>query len=115
MRIVILLLMLSAVLVNAAERKVEKWQGEPLKLDGKLTESAWKKGSVFHDFLPFASEMRSSAEVATKFMVRYDNEYLYFGVECEEPFMDKVKAQKKPLWFADGIEIFLSSVPCQCR
>ena len=108
MRIVILLLMLSAVLVNAAERKVEKWQGEPLKLDGKLTESAWKKGSVFNDFLPFASEMRSSAEVATKFMVRYDNEYLYFGVECEEPFMDKVKAQKKPLWFADGIEIFLS-------
>ena len=103
----ILFLMLSAILLNASEPKVEKWQGEPFKLDGKLTEQAWKNGRVFNDFLPFASEMRSSAEVATKFMVRYDNEYLYFGVECEEPLMDKVKVQKKSLWFADGIEIFL--------
>ena len=108
MKLFVLILLFSAVLVNAAEPAVEKWQGEPIKLDGKLTETAWKKGTAYSDFSPFSSEMRAAAEVATKFMIRYDSNYLYIGVECEEVMMDKVKAQKKPLWFADGIEFFFA-------
>ena len=106
-KLIFLPLLLSAILINAAEPTVEKWQGEAIKLDGKLTESAWRNGKSFSDFSPFASEKRTSAEVATRFMIRYDNDNLYLGVECEEPLMDKVKAQKKSLWFADGIELFL--------
>ena len=37
MRLFVLILTLSAVFVNAAEPVIEKWQGEPMKLDGKLT------------------------------------------------------------------------------
>ena len=108
MKLFVLILMLSAAFVNAAEHTVEKWQGEPIKLDGKLTETAWKKGTSYSDFSPFTSEMRAAAEVATKFMLRYDSDYLYIGVECEEPLMEKVKAQNKPLWFADGVEFFFA-------
>ena len=106
-KFILLLLTCSAIWSNSAEPTVEKWQGEPLKLDGKLTETAWKKGAVFADFSPFASEKRTSAAVDTNFMLRCDKEHLYIGIECEEPLMNKVKAQKKPLWFADGVEIFL--------
>ena len=107
MKKLLLLLLFCALSTIAADVAIEKWQGEAFKLDGKLTESAWKKGQSFSDFSPFASERRATAEVDTTFMVRYDKDYLYFGVECQEPLMDKVKLQKKSIWFADGIEFFL--------
>ena len=107
MKKLILTLLFATTLVSANNLTIEKWQGEAFKLDGKLTEKAWNSGSSFSDFVPFTSERRASAEVDTTFMVRYDKDYLYFGVECQEPLMEKVKLQKKSLWFADGIEIFL--------
>lgn len=108
MKKMIFLLMLASFAAGAAEPAIEKWQGEPLKLDGKLTEKAWKSGKSFSDFTPFASEMRKVAEVDTEFMLRYDQDYLYIGVKCEEPLMAKVKAQDKPIWYADGVEFFFS-------
>ena len=107
MKKLFLILLFAALLANANDLTIEKWQGKAIKLDGKLTEQAWQKGTSFSDFSPFISEKRSSAQVDTTYMIRYDKDYLYFGVECQEPLMDKVKVQKKSLWFADGIEFFL--------
>ena len=75
-KFILLLLTCSAIWSNSAEPAVEKWQGESLKLDGKLTETAWKKGAVFADFSPFASEKRTSTAVDTNFMLRCDKEHL---------------------------------------
>ena len=58
MKKLLLLLLFCALSTIAADVAIEKWQGEAFKLDGKLTESAWKKGQSFSDFSPFASERR---------------------------------------------------------
>jgi len=72
---------------------------------------------------PFWSEVPRSAEcrllgkdrapdpLKTWFKLAYTNDAVYFGICCEEPRMDKLKADAKPngeLWNDDSVEIFIA-------
>lgn len=63
-------------------------------LDGRLADAVWQSAPVVSAFTAYGKE--TLAEVQTSFRVLWDDKYLYFGLECDEPMMDKLA----PVYFA---------------
>ena len=64
------------------------------KIDGLLNDGAWQdfgNSGVAEDFVQF--EKNAPPAVQTRVMVTRDDENLYFAVDCEEPFLDKLVAE----------------------
>lgn len=57
-------------------------------LDGKLDDACWATAPVVSAFTNYGKD--DLAEVQTSFRVLWDDKYLYFGVVCDEPMMDKL-------------------------
>lgn len=77
-------------------------------LDGKLDDTAWKDIPEESSFVKLGSNSLSSKQ--TYFKMGYNSEALYIGIKCEEPEIEKVKAELKDmesLWEEDSIEIFI--------
>ncbi len=81
-------------------------------IDGRLDEACWNnasESSVFHE----AGKPETKAAVATSIRILYTEDALYFGIRCDEPQMDKLKASVSKhnnaalLWGDDTVEIFL--------
>ncbi|OGV52500.1 MAG: hypothetical protein A2017_19095 [Lentisphaerae bacterium GWF2_44_16] len=78
-------------------------------IDGNINESCWDKAEWQTGFSSLTSNPEPSQK--TRFKVLYDNERLYFAVECFEENIDKLKIDTKekdgPAYLDDSIEIFL--------
>jgi hypothetical protein len=80
-------------------------------LDGKLNDPCWTKAK------PIILRNNSTGKIyipITVARITYDDKYLYFAVQCDEPEMDKLKAVIKEyndfnLFNDDVIEIFLDT------
>lgn len=89
-----------------------------LTLDGVLNEAAWQAAPDHTDFewpLGAASRPVLPSEVQTHFRVLYDDDTLYFGIQCREPKMAELRAEAAPLhdgalWDDDDVEIFFDPV-----
>jgi len=72
----------------------------PPKIDGNLDEACWKKAQAFGGPAPIAPAsfvvLRKGIASTVSTIVRtlYDNEHFYIAFECEEPQMDKIKADE---------------------
>lgn len=81
---------------------------EPLVLDGRLNDAAWKAA----DPLTLARRVEdgSALEVVSTVRVLHDGAFLYFGVECPEPDMDQVEDQLSgrgdPAYTENCVEIY---------
>ncbi|MEI6500913.1 MAG: sugar-binding protein [Armatimonadota bacterium] len=79
-------------------------------LDGRLDDAVWQTAPVVSAFTMYGKE--TLAEVQTSFRVLWDDKYLYFGITCDEPMMDKltpvVFARDEHAVFGDeAIELFV--------
>ena len=83
---------------------------EKITIDGKLSEKAWAKGAVIEKFHLFGAVPPDFKGVNTKVSLTYDDRFIYVGVRCEEPAMDKIKLSGKktddPVWKDDAVELF---------
>lgn len=57
-------------------------------LDGKLDDPVWQQAPLVSGLLAYGGDRL--AKVQTSFRVLYDAENLYFGIQCDEPLMDKL-------------------------
>ena len=62
----------------------------PISLDGRLDEPCWQSAEKATDFIQLRSTERALQQSTGA--VVYDDTYVYFGVKCEEPRMDLVRA-----------------------
>lgn len=84
-------------------------RGENITIDGKLDEPAWTTGPWITTF-----RMTGTGEkppVGTTSALRFDDRNLYYAVVCDEPDMDKLKAdadqRDKGVWGDDCVELML--------
>ncbi len=81
-----------------------------LELDGKLDDASWQAAPLVSGFTLFETD--TLCEVQTAFRVLYDDEYLYFGIHCDEPKMAQLLPTRVPLdehgiFRTETIELFL--------
>jgi Domain of unknown function (DUF5916)/Carbohydrate family 9 binding domain-like len=57
----------------------------PITLDGKMDEPAWQAAELGDSFTQSQPVEGARPAVETRFRVLWDDEYLYFGVECDDP------------------------------
>jgi hypothetical protein len=81
-----------------------------ITVDGKLDEESWKKAETVW-LLPAKDK---PAEVQTRVRMLADRDFYYVGIECDEPFTDKMVCVKRKkddveLWRDNVTEIFFSS------
>ena len=79
-------------------------------LDGRLkNDPAWKNIPEIFGFVKLGCN--SPPLKQTSFKIGYTPEALYFGVECEEPEIEKIEAKYKDgdvrIWTEDSVEIFI--------
>jgi hypothetical protein len=82
---------------------------EPIRMDGDLSDAAWKQARPIEAFKTFKGE---TPQVATTGLMLTDDENLYLAFRCEEPLMQKLEAtsfeRDGKLWTNDCIEIYIA-------
>ncbi|OQA80762.1 MAG: hypothetical protein BWY31_03932 [Lentisphaerae bacterium ADurb.Bin242] len=82
---------------------------EPVTVDGKLSEPAWRNAPAQTGFVRFKAAKTDKLTAQTEFKVLAGRDSLYLGIRCGEPLMQQLKAPASgPLWYVDGVEVFLS-------
>ncbi|MEN6547390.1 MAG: sugar-binding protein [Armatimonadia bacterium] len=81
-----------------------------LTLDGELAEAAWQTAPLVSGFTGY--EDNKLGEVQTGFRVLYDEQYLYFGIHCDEPNMARLQPLRVPrdehgIFRTEMVELFL--------
>jgi len=79
-------------------------------LDGKLDDAVWQRAQLVSGFTVFNTDKLIGPQ--TSFRLLWDDKYLYLGVQCDEPQMDKVSpmryAHDEPAVFGcESIEFFV--------
>jgi cellulose/xylan binding protein with CBM9 domain len=112
--VIILTVLLASVLLTAAEIKIlqaDKIGTTPV-IDGSLREACWKKAETAGDFVLNVSG-GSPAKMQTSFSVLYDQNNLYFGIECQEERMNELKKDcvkhDGAVYADDCLEIFIDT------
>ncbi len=81
---------------------------EPIKLDGRLDEAAWKqapKSARFTDILT-----GEATEFDTRVSVLWDDENLYVGFQVEEPNVAATFTERdSPIYYNNDVEVFIAT------
>ena len=80
-----------------------------IKIDGKLSESAWRKAKAISGFKGVVGTKKVSAQTTVK--VLYGTDALYTGVTMTEPETSKLAPKGGVIWGDDRIEFPLSVDP----
>ncbi|MFA6931188.1 MAG: sugar-binding protein [Lentisphaeria bacterium] len=85
----------------------------PISIDGKLNEKSWTQTETQKNFSFLQTPPQKGAPAAdTAFVVLVDAQAIYFGVTCQEPFIEKLRSATSSAtgnpWVDDVVEIFLS-------
>jgi len=83
--------------------------GQAVTIDARLDEPCWRRTRPFTDFYVLGRPDERSQNTVVK--VAYDDAWLYFGVECGHPNMDRVEVRHfqhdGPVHTDESIEIFI--------
>jgi hypothetical protein len=80
---------------------------EPIKVDGKLDDAAWKQAAVWEGLYAF-NEREKLAEPRTVWRATWDDEYLYFALECQDADVEApVMKRDDHVYFHDCVEMFV--------
>lgn len=101
------------VAVANPTREISKYEmtkiSVPVKIDGKMEKSIWGKIPWSSSFYYLGTDKKAAP--VTKFKLGYDDEFLYFYIDCEEPKMLnlKIPERNKACNIAkdDYVELFL--------
>ena len=95
--------------LNVPPRTVARFAKNPPIIDGMLDDTAWMSADDITDFK--INRGGDPAQMQTWARTLFDEDYLYIGVHCAEPNLDKlVKLASPPIpftWGDDEVEIFL--------
>lgn len=82
---------------------------QPPRIDGDLLDAAWSKAQPVESFT--LAQSTKSVPKKTSIRAAFDEVALYLGIECAEPRMSKVKAERRKrdgnAWEDDCVEVFL--------
>lgn len=112
----VLLFLSSASALGAAERPqyvaTSIPTGARIVIDGKLDESAWSLAKPSEPFQWVESHRGQETFADTSFRILRDDDAIYVGVFCHEPFMSKIVHspihRDGPVWLQDSIEIHVA-------
>lgn len=80
----------------------------PLVLDGKLDEADWGKAEWTGDFVDIEGPAKPRPRFRTRAKLLWDDDYLYFAVEMEEPDLWATLTERDAVIFQDNdIELFI--------
>ena len=89
-------------------RLISRERPEPITIDGKLDEDAWRSAAVVK--LSYTPQ-GEAAQVETTAYLMYDSANLYIGYKCAEPDIAKIKAtvtkRDGPTFYDDSVEVFV--------
>jgi len=85
---------------------------EALQIDGRLDEKAWNEKGQWQRLGSFAASLEKELRPQeTKFAVHYDENALYIGIRCSEPWPGKIKTQTfnydSAVYMDDSVEVFI--------
>ena len=98
--------------LSAADLEVFNVQKGSIKLDGRLTEPAWKKAQKASGFRRLTNLKNKVSLRETNFSVLADDYAIYLGIKCAEKDMANFKANVKitdnphKVWKDDVLELF---------
>src|ERR1043165_4782036 len=93
----------------ATETSLEcRWTDEPITIDGKADERAWKNAQVIDHFrLAWLGKAEHPPVTKTTARLLWDREFLYFHAEMEDADVSaKIKEHDGQTWFDDVFELF---------
>ncbi len=80
----------------------------PPLLDGRLDEGDWAKAQWTEDFVDIEGSARPTPRFRTRAKMLWDDDYLYFAVEMEEPDLWATLTERDSVIFQDNdIELFI--------
>ncbi|NOX85240.1 MAG: carbohydrate binding family 9 domain-containing protein [Chlorobi bacterium] len=86
---------------------------EPIRLDGKLDEAAWKKATPISNFTQRELHEGDTATQPTKIAVLFDDKNLYIGAWCYDDEPNRLTANKMQrdfsYWTDDDLEIIIDT------
>ncbi len=81
---------------------------EPLTIDGKLNEPAWKKVYWSEDFVDIEGKSRPKPRFKTRVKMLWDDNYFYVGAELEEPHVWATLTERDSIIYQDNdFEVFI--------
>lgn len=81
---------------------------ESIIIDGKIKESAWDKAEWTEDFVDIEGDLKPKPTFRTRAKMLWDNEYIYFAAELEEPHVWATLMQRDTVIFYDNdFEVFI--------
>lgn len=81
---------------------------EPLKIDGRLDESAWKKVYWSEDFQDIRGKSGPKPRFRTRVKMLWDDDYFYIGAELEEPHVWATLTGRDSIIYQDNdFEVFI--------
>jgi hypothetical protein len=84
----------------------------PIRIDGKLDDSAWGKANLIDDFVLNLDAFPDPDK--TEARVLYDDNFLYFSFRCaDENIWATFKRRDQHLWEEEVVEVFLQADPKQ--
>ena len=84
----------------------------PIKVDGKLDDTAWKKAPLVGDFVNTLDGSPSTYK--TEARVLYDENFIYFSFRCaDDNIWSTMKRRDEHLWEEEVVEVFLQADPNQ--
>jgi hypothetical protein len=82
---------------------------EPISVDGRLTDAAWKKAAWTDDFVDIEGAVKPKPRFRTRAKMLWDERYLYIAAELEEPDVWGTLTVHDSVIFQDNdFEVFLN-------
>lgn len=81
---------------------------QPLSIDGRLEEQAWKKVYWSEDFMDIQGKSKPKPRFKTRVKILWDDDYLYIGAELEEPQVWGTLTRRDAVIYLDNdFEVFI--------
>lgn len=81
---------------------------QPLTIDGRLDEEAWKKVYWSEDFLDIEGKNKPKPRFRTRVKMLWDDQYFYIGAELEEPHVwATLKERDSVIYLDNDFEVFI--------
>lgn len=77
-------------------------------IDGELDESCWRNAEWTNDFVDIEGNVKPKPCFSTRVKMLWDEAYLYFGAELEEPHIwSKLKQRDTVIFYDNDFELFI--------
>jgi hypothetical protein len=81
---------------------------QPLNIDGRLEEDAWKKVYWSEDFMDIQGKSKPKPRYKTRVKLLWDDDYFYIGAELEEPHVWATLTKRDSIIYQDNdFEVFI--------